>query len=153
LLPDPEAQKVTHRVAVIRTIAAKLQSSTDVPDISAVMDSVSELLDRSVGAEEYLIRTSADAASPLVDLNQLDFEQLARRFAGSKRTAVRQIEKNLERRLDAAVRKNPTRLDLAERFRRLIDDYNAGTHNLEEFFRRLKAINDELTEEEQRTIK
>src|SRR5262249_50739810 len=51
------------------------------------------------------------------------------------------------------VRKNPTRLDLAERFRRLIDDYNAGTHNLEEFFRRLKAINDELTEEEQRTIK
>ncbi|HEV2071831.1 MAG TPA: type I restriction enzyme endonuclease domain-containing protein, partial [Acidimicrobiales bacterium] len=41
----------------------------------------------------------------------------------------------------------------AERFRRLIDEYNAGTHNLEEFLRRLKAINDELTEEEQRTVR
>jgi type I restriction enzyme, R subunit len=153
LLPDPEAQKAAHRVAVIRSIASKLESSTEVPDISAVMDSVSELLDRSVSAEEYLIRTGSDAASPLVDLNQLNFEQLSLRLAGNKRTAAKQIEKNLERRLDAAVRKNPTRLDLAERFHRLIEEYNAGTHNLEEFLRRLKAINDELTEEEQRTVR
>ena len=42
---------------------------------------------------------------------------------------------------------------MAERFRRLIDEYNAGTHNLEEFLRRLKAINDELTKEEQRAVR
>lgn len=152
LLPDPAAQAVTHRVAVIRSLAAKLESASEVPDISGVMDSVSQLLDRSVGAEEYVIRAGGDAG-PLVDLNQLDFEQLALRFAGNKRTAAKQIEQNLEKRLDAAVRKNPTRIDLAERFRRLIDEYNAGTHNLEEFLRRLKAINDELTEEEQRTVR
>jgi type I restriction enzyme R subunit len=116
------------------------------------MDSVSQLLDRSVGAEEYVIRAGGDAG-PLVDLNQLDFEQLALRVAGNKRTAARQIEQNLNKRLDTAVRKNPTRIDLAERFRRLIDEYNAGTHNLEEFLRRLKAINDELTEDEQRTVR
>ncbi|MDQ3575646.1 MAG: DUF3387 domain-containing protein, partial [Actinomycetota bacterium] len=152
LLPDPAAQQATHRVAVVRSLAAKLESTTEAPDIGDAMDAVSELLDRSVGAEEYVIRSGGDAG-PLVDLNQLDFEQLALRFAGSKRTAAKQIERNLERRLDAAVRKNPTRLDLAERFRRLIDEYNAGTHNLEEFLRRLKAINDELTEEEQRTVR
>ena len=152
LLPDPAAQAMTHRVAVIRSLAAKLESASEVPDISGVMDSVSQLLDRSVGAEEYLIRAGGDA-EPLVDLNQLDFEQLALRFAGNKRTAAKQIEQNLEKRLDAAVRKNPTRIDLAERFRRLIDEYNAGTHNLEEFLRRLKAINDELTEDEQRTVR
>jgi len=152
LLPDPAAQQVTHRVAVIRSLAAKLESTSEAPDISDVMDSVNELLDRSVGAEEYVIRAGGDAG-PLVDLNKLDFEQLALRFAGNKRTAAKQIEQNLEKRLDAAVRKNPTRIDLAERFRRLIDEYNAGTHNLEEFFRRLKAINDELTEDEQRTVK
>ena len=152
LLPDPAAQAMTHRVAVVRSLAAKLESASEVPDISGVMDSVSQLLDRSVGAEEYLIRAGGDA-EPLVDLNQLDFEQLALRFAGNKRTAAKQIEQNLEKRLDAAVRKNPTRIDLAERFRRLIDEYNAGTHNLEEFLRRLKAINDELTEDEQRTVR
>ena len=152
LLPDPEAMAVTHRVAVIRSIASKIESSSEAPDISRVMDSVSELLDRSVGAKEYIIR-SADGGEPLIDLNRLDFEQLAMRFAANKRTAAKAAEKNLEDRLDQAVRKNPTLLELAERFRRLIDEYNAGTHNLEELLRRLKAINDELTDEEQRAVR
>ena len=152
LLPDPEAMAVTHRVAVIRSIASKIESSTEAPDISRVMDSVSELLDRSVGAKEYIIR-SADGADPLIDLNQLDFEQLALRFAANKRTAAKAAEENLRERLNDAVRKNPTLLELAERFRRLIDEYNAGTHNLEELLRRLKAINDELTDEEQRAVR
>ena len=151
LLPDPEAMAVAYRIAVIRTIAAKIESSTEAPDISGVMDSVSELLNRSVGAKEYIIPT-ADA-DPLIDLNQLDFEELIRRFEGRRRTAAKAIEKNIEERLDDAVRKNPTRRDLAERFRQLIDEYNAGTHNLEEFLRRLKAINDELTDEEQRAVR
>ena len=151
LLPDPEAMAVAHRVAVIRTIGSKIESSTEAPDISGVMDSVSELLDRSVAANEYVIPTAE--ADPLIDLNQLDFDQLILRFEGRKRTAAKAIEKNIEERLDDAVRQNPTRLDLAERFRRLIDEYNAGTHNLEEFLRRLKAINDELTDEEQRAVR
>ncbi|MYG58567.1 MAG: type I restriction endonuclease subunit R [Acidimicrobiia bacterium] len=152
LLPDPEAMAVAHKVAVIRTIASKIESSTEAPDISGVMDSVSELLDRSVGAKEYIIPTGGDS-DPLIDLNQLDFEQLILRFGGRRRTAAKAIERDIEARLDEAVRKNPTRLDLAERFRRLIDEYNAGTHNLEELLRRLKAINDELTDEEQRAVR
>ena len=152
LLPDPEALAVTHRVAVIRSIASRIESSSEAPDISRVVDSVSDLLDRSVGAREYIIR-SAGGADPLIDLNQLDFEQLALRFAANKRTAANAIQKNIDQRLDDAVRKNPTRLELAERFRQLIDEYNAGTHNLEEFLRRLKAINDELTDEEQRAVR
>ncbi|WP_420625598.1 HsdR family type I site-specific deoxyribonuclease [Candidatus Poriferisodalis sp.] len=152
LLPDPAAMAVTHRVAVIRSMASKIESSSESPDIRGVMDSVSELLDRSVGAREYIIR-SAGGADPLIDLNQLNFEQLALRFAANKRTATKAIEKDLEQRLDEAVRKNPTRLELAERFRRLIEEYNAGAHNLEEFLRRLKAINDELTEEEERAVR
>ncbi len=151
LLPDPEAMAVAYRIAVIRTIAAKIESSTEAPDISGVMNSVSELLDRSVGAKEYIIPT-ADA-DPLIDLNKLDFEELIQRFGDRRRTAAKAIEKNIEERLNDAVRKNPTRRDLAERFRRLIDEYNAGTHNLEEFLRRLKAINDELTDEEQRAVR
>ncbi|WP_420619807.1 type I restriction endonuclease subunit R [Candidatus Poriferisocius sp.] len=121
LLPDPEAMAVAYRIAVIRTIAAKVESSTEAPDISGVMDSVSELLDRSVGAKEYIIPTAE--ADPLIDLNQLDFEELIRRFGDRRRTAARAIEKNIEERLDDAVRRNPTRRDLAERFRRLIEEH------------------------------
>ena len=152
LLPDREAMEVTHRVAVVRSIASKIESMSEAPDISEVMDSVSDLLDRSVGAKEYIIR-SAGSADPLLDLSKLNFEQLAFHFAANKRTFAKAVEKDLERRLDDAVRKNPTRLELAERFRRLIDDYNAGTHNIEEFLRRLKTLNDALTEEEQRAVR
>ncbi|WP_419851413.1 hypothetical protein [Candidatus Poriferisocius sp.] len=45
-----------------------------------------------------------------------------RRFGDRRRAAAKAIEKNIEERLDDAVRKNPTRRDLAERFRRLIDE-------------------------------
>ena len=128
-----------------------IESSTEAPDISGVIDSVSELLDRSVGAKEYIIGTGGEA-DPLIDLNRLDFEQLILRFGGRKRTAAKAIQRDIEARLDEAVRKNPTRLDFAEQFRRLIDEYSAVTHNLEEFLRRLKAINDELTDEEQRAV-
>ena len=152
LLPDPEAMAVTHRVAVIRSIASKIESMSEAPDISEVMDSVSDLLDRSVGAKEYIIR-SAGSADPLLDLGGLDFDQLAFHFAANKRTVAKAMQSDLEERLDDAVRKNPMRLDLAERFRQLIDDYNAGTHNLEEFLRRLKAINEELSDEEQRAVR
>ena len=68
------------------------------PDIWRMMDSVSELLDRSVGAKEYIIR-SAGAFHPLIDLNQLNFEQLTLNFAANKRTAALAIEKNLAKRL------------------------------------------------------
>ena len=152
LLPDPEAQARTRRVAVIRSLAKKLAAASDPPDISNVMDSVSELLDRSVGAEEYLIRSGGDA-DPLIDLSQIDFEELAGRFANNKRTAARKIQQDLEARLERAVRANPTRLELAEKFRRLIEEYNAGTHNIEEMLRRLKALSDELSEEETRSVR
>ena len=152
LLPDPEALAVAHKVAVIRSIASKIESSSEAPDISAVMDSVSDLLDRSVGAKEYIIRSAGEADS-LLDLNQIDFEQLALQFAANKRTLTQAVKEYLEGRLEEAVRKNPTRLELAERFRQLIEEYNAGTHNIEELFQRLKAINDELNEDEQRSVR
>lgn len=164
LLPDPEALEAAHRVAVIRKIASKIESSAEAPDISGVTDAVSDLLDRSVAAKEYIIRSGngpgsiegavgSGGADPLIDLNQVDFEQLTVRFADNSRTAAKAAERNLEGRLDSAVRKNPTLLELADRFRRLIEEYNAGAHNLEEQLRRLKAINDELTDQEQRAVR
>ena len=50
-------------------------------------DAVDALLDRSVGAEEYVIRAAAEGIEPdpLIDLSQIDFDVLAAQFAGRKR--------------------------------------------------------------------
>ena len=56
-------------------------------DLESISDAVDALLDRSVGAEEYVIRAAAEGIEPdpLIDLSQIDFDGLAAKFAGRKR--------------------------------------------------------------------
>ncbi|MEZ5376965.1 MAG: HsdR family type I site-specific deoxyribonuclease [Acidimicrobiales bacterium] len=151
LMPDPEAIRATERVAVIRSLSNKLASLGEVADISDVMDGVSDLLDRSVGTKEYIIRAAGEEQA-LLDLNQIDFEQLAFTFAQNKRTAAKAVERALGRDVEQAVRENPTYADLADKFRRLIDDYNAGTLNADEFLRRARRLKDTLDERQNRAV-
>lgn len=57
-------------------------------EIDDVADAVDALLDRSIGAEKYVIRAAADSVDPdpLIDLSQINFDSLAAEFAGRKRT-------------------------------------------------------------------
>ena len=52
----------------------------------------------------------------------------------------------------AMVRLNRTRMDYLERFQAMIDAYNAGSLNAEEFFQQLMAFAKSLNEEEQRGV-
>ena len=54
-MPDANANEFTPIRAVVAVIAEKIRSLTPEPDISAVMDDVEELLDKSVAAESYVI--------------------------------------------------------------------------------------------------
>ena len=50
------------------------------------------------------------------------------------------------------VRANSTRVDLAERFQKLIDEYNSGSHNVEALFAELVRFARDLSEEEKRGV-
>jgi type I restriction enzyme, R subunit len=52
----------------------------------------------------------------------------------------------------ALVRLNPARVDLVERFEKLIEDYNAGSMNVEAFFQELLEFSSALTLEEARSL-
>jgi type I restriction enzyme, R subunit len=78
---------------------------------------------------------------------------LAARLAGRKRSGVRTLAGRLEKQVDDAARRNPSRLDLVERLRALIDEYNAGSLNVDEMLRRLQALSQQLSVEEQRTVR
>jgi type I restriction enzyme R subunit len=139
LMPDPAALAVTQRVAVVRSIANKISAASEAPDISEVMDGVSALLDRSVGTREYIMRALGDEQA-LVDLNAIDWGELASEYSGNERQAAKAASEHLEEEIDKAVRKNPTVAHLAEKLRKLIDDYNAGTLNAVEVLRRLAEL-------------
>jgi type I restriction enzyme, R subunit len=156
ILPDPAASAYARLVGVARNLAEKIRSlDAPAPDLSLVAGAVTELLDRSVGAEEYVIRAAADGsdADSLIDLGAIDFETLAARLAGKTRSSTRRLMGDLTERVDAAARRNPTRLGLVDRLRDLIDAYNAGSFNVDEMLRRLQSLSRQLSADEQRTVR
>ncbi len=156
VLPDPAASAHQATVAVIRVLAERIADVARLPqaDIHEVADAVDALLDRSVGAEEYVIRAAAEGIEPdpLIDLSQIDFDALAARFAGRKRTETERLASLLKGRAVAGARRNPTRFDLVERIEELIADYNAGSLNIDEYLRRLISLSRDLSTEEQRAV-
>jgi len=155
VLPDPAAREFAAEVVAVQVIADKIRALTPPADISLVMQQVEGLLDRSIATEGYVIR---EAGAPFgdehwIDLSNIDFEKLAEKFkTGRKRTVNEKLKGTVAQKLMAMVRLNRTRMDYLERFQAMIDAYNAGSLNAEEFFQQLVAFARSLNEEEQRGV-
>ena len=154
LLPDPAAGRQQANVAVIRLLAEHIAGLSKPPqaNLDRISDAVEALLDRSVGAEEYVIRAAAGGKEPdpLIDLSKIDFEGLAKAFGDKKRAETDRLAALLKQRAVNGARQNPTRHDLVERIEELIAAYNAGSLNIDEYLRRLVALSKDLSAEEQR---
>lgn len=155
ILPDPTAKDLAPKCILFDVIAQKIRSLTPPADISGVMGEVEKLLDDSIAAEGYVIREPLIpyGADHLVDLSKIDFEALKARFEqGQKRTEAEKLKGKISSKLKKMVRLNRTRMDYLERFQRMIDEYNAGSMNIDEFFKRLLSFAQGLNEEEKRGI-
>lgn len=88
-----------------------------------------------------------------VDLSRIDFEALRARFeAGRRRMEAEKLRRRVESTLRMLVTLNRSRMNYAERFQQMIDEYSAGSINVETLFDRLVTFARELTQEEQRSI-
>ena len=61
--------------------------------------------------------------------------------------------KHIEEKLQKMLRRNTTRTKFAERFRNIIDEYNAGGSQNDDFYEKLLQLMEELRAEEERHIK
>jgi len=153
ILPDPLANELAPMCILFEVIARKIRSLTPPPDISEVMREVDKLLDESIASQGYVIRTDPYGTEHLVDLSKIDFEALKAKFErGRKHIEAEKLKGSIMRKLRRMVRLNHTRMDYLERFQHMIDEYNAGSMNVEEFFKQLVAFAQSLNEEEQRSI-
>ena len=154
ILPDPRANEFGPYRALFVNLAEKIRFDVPAADISAVMGEVEALLDDSVAAKAYVIRAAeTDTTDHIVDLSRIDFEALAKKFdTGWKRTEAERLKGLVSSKLVRMVQLNPTRIDYMERFQKLIDEYNAGSINLEGFFAELMKFAKDLNEEDQRAI-
>lgn len=149
----------------IRKLADTIRAKLEAPDISAVLGEVEELLDASIGPRGYIIREpklvpAVDGGKPYradhrIDLGQIDFEALRVFFEKTKqpRATIAALQRAAKKKLDELVRNNPTRRDLYDKLEELIDEYNAGSHNVQEGFEAIRSFIEALSEEEQRHVK
>ena len=152
ILPDPAANRYASERAALVHLAEKVRSLTPSADISQLMGGVEALLDRSIEAGSY--ETPPLDPTARIDLSQIDFEKLRTAFEeGRKRTEAEKLKGIVKRKAAELAQLNQTRRDYLERLERLIEEYNAGSMNVELFFDKLMVLAQNLSEEEQRALR
>ncbi|HET9374957.1 MAG TPA: type I restriction enzyme endonuclease domain-containing protein [Chthoniobacterales bacterium] len=91
----------------------------------------------------------------VLDLSKINFQELTERFqkSGKQNIELERLREAVQRQLDRVIRLNETRTDFLDKFQRLIDEYNAGSRNIEEVYRRLIELTKALSDEEERHVR
>jgi type I restriction enzyme, R subunit len=150
ILPDTSACQFAGPCALFITLAEMIRSLMPPVDISGVMLKIEGVLDKSIATSGYIIK---EANKPL-DLSKIDFDALRKFFKKAhKRAELERLRAAITAKLQAMVAVNRTRADFLEKFQALIDEYNAGSANVESIYEALLRFAQKLNEEEQRHIK
>lgn len=150
ILPDPDAGKFNERVTLFRIISQKIKSLGPDVDITDVMLDVEELLDESIESQGYIIEQDG---TKTIDLSKIDFDALRRHFEkGRKHVKAEKLKNDIKRKVTVMVKVNQTRIDFLERFQKIIEDYNAGSVNVEAFFEELMEFAKGLNKEDKRSL-
>jgi len=150
ILPDPSANEFAPIKTCLAVLADKIRTFTEEANIDDVMDQVGELLDESIATKGYIIHSTEETS--LLDLSQIDFDALKNHFEnGRKRTEAEKLRKAVGNKLQDMAKRNKSRTDLIEKFKKLIDEYNKGL-DVDGFFAKLTDFVKELSVEEQRGV-
>ena len=123
--------------------------------IEAAQVRINELLDQSVITAADARKYTITEAGKELDLSKLDIDELRSQFKKlkNKNLEIVNLRKHIEEKLQKMLRRNTTRIKFAERFRNIIDEYNAGGSQNDDFYEKLLKLMEELRAEEERHIK
>ncbi|HEX5037305.1 MAG TPA: type I restriction enzyme endonuclease domain-containing protein, partial [bacterium] len=154
--PDPVVVQFFSQVVCLGTIADSIREKTGEGrvDISMILSEVNDLLDESIAADGFRIQEDAQGRA-VIDLSTIDFAALAKRFAKSnkKNVDLEQLKAAIRSQLEKLIRFNKTRVNYLVKFEELIESYNTGSRNIDELFRELLALSQNLTEEQERHVR
>lgn len=151
LLPDERAAPYLKPVATVHIVAEAIRGKLGPVDISAIVGRIEALLDEQVeGVAITAPIVEGDDRGGRVDLSDIDFDKLAKLFMAKPRIANEQLRAKAQAKVQQLVQANPTRLHLAEKLERLVEDYNLGTLDAEAFFAALKKLIGQMEDEERR---
>ena len=154
LLMEPSAFAYAERHDNIEAIYKKLSERRDTADVTELLKELHRIVNEA-------IRTQApgdDQAEGLTfDLSQIDMEKLRDEFSKKvrhKATALQDIREIVEEKLAQMLARNPSRMDYQQKYEEIVADYNREKDRvtIEETFRRLTELIEELDAEQRRAI-
>lgn len=114
-------------------------------------------IDRIISDHVVIDSCAMMAGARRFDISAIDFELLRREFAGvrTKNLLVRDLEELIRQKLDRMMLSNPRRIDYYERYREMIEAYNAEQDRatIEKTFLDLMDLAGSLSREEQRYVR
>lgn len=118
---------------------------------------INELLDQSIVAasnDDLNQREGIITVGKDIDLSKLDIDELRKQFrqVKHKNLEILDLRQFIEKKLLHMVQQNVTRSSFADRYRRIIDEYNSGGAQNDEFYQKLLKFIEELKAEEARHI-
>ena len=154
LLMEPSAFAFAERHDNLEAIYRKLTERRDTADVTEILKALHRIVNEA-------IRTQApgeDQAEGLtLDLSLIDMEKLRDEFAKKvqhKATALQDIRDVVEQKLAMMLKHNPLRMDYQQKYEEIVADYNREKDRvtIEETFRRLTDLMDELDAEQKRAV-
>ena len=123
--------------------------------IEKAKERINELLDQSVIVAEGAHDFNISEQGREIDLSKIDIDELRVQFKQlkNKNLEIADLRVHIEKKLEQMLKKNVTRTNFAERFRNIIDAYNAGGSQTDDFYERILKFMEELRAEEERHIK
>ena len=154
LLMEPSAFTYAERRDNIEAIYKKLTERRDTADVTELLKELHRIINEA-------IRTQApgdDQADGLtLDLSQIDMEKLRDEFAKKvrhKATLLQDIREIVEQKLAEMLARNPVRMDYQRKYEEIVAYYNQEKSRvaIEETFRRLTELMNELDDEQKRAV-
>lgn len=149
-------------VYVFQYLREVLDAIIDGQDVDRVTLRIGQLLDESVitadkekQAGENQPEFKIVQTGKTWDLSKLNVDKLKEEFAKSefKHIEIADLRAFIEKKLQQMLERNVTRIDFAERYQKIIDQYNSGGSATEVSYEDLLNFTRDLNEEEERHIR
>ncbi|WP_295388863.1 HsdR family type I site-specific deoxyribonuclease [uncultured Thiodictyon sp.] len=156
LFPNPGLFDYDAQASAIAAVYNKIEDLRETPDVSALLQSLYAVVDTTLTTENP---APLGIAYPQVrhDLSNIDFARLRKEFERTpfKNVVTLNLKEKIEERLAMMLARNPTRVDLYERYQKIIKEYNKDKDDAEiqKVFDELNAFNSTLNEEQKRYLR
>lgn len=153
LFPHPGLFDFDAEESALTAIYNKLEDVRTSPDVSSLLQDLYDVVDVAVANDAPSVRQP----QARYDLSNIDFSRLRAEFEKTpfKNVVAMNLMEKIEERLAAMVARNPTRVDLYERYQKIVQEYNKDKDaaEIQKVMDDLFAFNDDCSEEEKRYLR